>query len=121
MPSESAPPSVGRTMSLADKEMKMLNGTIHRHTKKKPTTCRIERGDECLDEFILPFTHLLEGVPFCCKVLKRQVVSHKQQNCKDEGRENGKIYNSIISPVPVPPMNPTEKIDMTGKLVRRDP
>jgi len=31
---------------LADKEMKMLNGTIHRQTKKKPSTYEAEREIE---------------------------------------------------------------------------
>jgi len=38
-PEQGAPMSVGSVMSLAEREMKKLKGTIHRHTKKKEISC----------------------------------------------------------------------------------
>ena len=35
----SCTPSVGRAISLAEREIKKLNGTIHRHRKKKDISC----------------------------------------------------------------------------------
>lgn len=39
-PVEAVSSMVGNTMSLADREMKILKGTIHRQMKKKPITCK---------------------------------------------------------------------------------
>ncbi len=40
---------VGSARSLAEREMKTANGTIHKQRKKKANTCKVARGEETRD------------------------------------------------------------------------